>query len=293
VSDKRGTVLITGVGRSKSIGASLALGLAEDGWDLAIGYWEPYDERVGFGRGAHDPQDIAEKCRALGSRVDLVPGDLASPDVADQLVDAAAARNDLRGLVLSHCESVDSSILDTTVESWERHFAVNARASWLLIKAFAERLPEQRDVSQVAGRIIALTSDHAAHNLPYGASKGALDRIVIAAAVELGSRGIRANVVNPGPIDTGWMTPAIRQATNPPDSCRPAGYSRRHCKPRSVSDVRRRRLDYGTTPSLQRRIQYELSLGRTQFRLCRSVASARASYPFRQPKPRARWPDAP
>ena len=213
MSDKRGTVLITGVGRSKSIGAGLALGLAEDGWDLAIGYWEPYDERVGFGRGAHDPQDIAEKCRALGSRVDLVPGDLASPDVADQLVDAAAARNDLRGLVLSHCESVDSSILDTTVESWERHFAVNTRASWVLIKAFAERLPEQRDVSQVAGRIIALTSDHAAHNLPYGASKGALDRIVIAAAVELGSRGIRANVVNPGPIDTGWMTPEIRQAT--------------------------------------------------------------------------------
>ena len=53
MSDKRGTVLITGVGRSKSIGASLALGLAEYGWDLTIGYWAPYDERVGFVRGAH------------------------------------------------------------------------------------------------------------------------------------------------------------------------------------------------------------------------------------------------
>ena len=82
MSDRRGTVLITGVGRSKSIGAALALGLAEDGWDLTIGYWAPYDERVGFVRGAHDPQDVAEKCRALGSRVDLVPGDLASPDAA-------------------------------------------------------------------------------------------------------------------------------------------------------------------------------------------------------------------
>lgn len=126
MSDKRGTVLITGVGRSKSIGASLALGLAEDGWDLTISHWAPYDERVGFVRGAHDPQDIAEKCRALGSRVDLVPGDLASPEVAGQLVDAAASRNDLRGLVLSHCESVDSSILDTTIESWERHFRSSA-----------------------------------------------------------------------------------------------------------------------------------------------------------------------
>jgi 3-oxoacyl-[acyl-carrier protein] reductase len=41
---------------------------------------------------------------------------------------------------MSHCESVASSILDTTVDSWDRHFAVNARAAWLLIKAFAEYL---------------------------------------------------------------------------------------------------------------------------------------------------------
>ena len=58
--------------------------------------------------------------------------------------------------------------------------AVNARASWLLIRQFAERYqgPFGR------GRIVALTSDHTAGNLPYGASKGALDRIVIAAARE-------------------------------------------------------------------------------------------------------------
>lgn len=36
-------------------------------------------------------------------------------------------------IVMAHCESVDSSILDTTVESFDRHVAVNARAVWLLI----------------------------------------------------------------------------------------------------------------------------------------------------------------
>ena len=39
--------LVTGVGRLRSIGAGLALGLAADGWDLALGYWTPYDDRLG------------------------------------------------------------------------------------------------------------------------------------------------------------------------------------------------------------------------------------------------------
>lgn len=95
---------------------------------------------------------------------------------------------DLVGLVMSHCEGMSSSILDTGVESWDRRFAVNARAPWLLIKAFAEQLPEQ-ETTEVRGPIVALTSDHTVHNFPYGTSKGALDRIVIAAAVELGPRG--------------------------------------------------------------------------------------------------------
>ena len=43
-------------------------------------------------------------------------------------------------------------------------------------------------------------------------AEGALDRVVIAAGVELGPRGIRANVINPGPVDTGWMTPEVREA---------------------------------------------------------------------------------
>lgn len=125
------------------------------------------------------------------------------------LITAANRRDDLTALVLSHTESVDSSILDTSVASWDRHYAVNARASWLLIKAFAEQLPEQVRADR-AGRIVALTSDHTAHNLPYGSSKGALDRVVIAAAIELADRGISANSLNPGPIDTGWMDDELR-----------------------------------------------------------------------------------
>ena len=56
------------------------------------------------------------------------------------------------------------------------------------------------------GRIVALTSDHFVRNVPYGASKGALNRIVLAAAHEFADLGITANVVEPGPTDTGWMS---------------------------------------------------------------------------------------
>jgi 3-oxoacyl-[acyl-carrier protein] reductase len=86
---------------------------------------------------------------------------------------------------------------------------VNSRATWLLIKAFAEHLPHVQPGTE-GGRMVTLTSDHSVHNLPYGASKGALDSILIAAAVELADRGVRANVINPGGVDTGWMDEAIR-----------------------------------------------------------------------------------
>ncbi|MCB0911796.1 MAG: SDR family oxidoreductase [Propionibacteriaceae bacterium] len=211
MAQRRGTALVTGVGRRRSIGAELALGLASDGWDLLLNYWAPYDDRLDYERGADDPHAIAQECRRFGVRAEVVPADLADPDAPAALVAAALQLGDLRGLVLSHAESVDSAIADTTVESWDRHFAVNARASWLLVREFAATLPEE-STSGVRGRIVALTSDHTAHNLPYGASKGALDRVVIAAAVELGHRGVRANVINPGPIDTGWMTPELREA---------------------------------------------------------------------------------
>lgn len=199
------TALITGVGRRRGIGASIATGLAEDGWNLALSYWRPYDERLGLAGAPDDPVELATELRASGHTVELLPADLEQPAAAEALVRAAVDRlGPIDALVLSHCEGVDSGLLDTTVESFDRHYAVNVRASWLLIAAFARQLPS------TGGSVLALTSDHTVDNLPYGATKGALDRLVLASAHELSDRGLRANVINPGPIDTGWMDDRTR-----------------------------------------------------------------------------------
>lgn len=196
--------LVTGVSRSAGIGAAIAAALVDDGHAVVTSGHVDYDRRMAWGADADGPPSIGRA--HLGA-------DLADPNSPGLLVEHASAEiGPLTGLVLCHCESVDSSIVDTTVDSFDRHVAVNARASWLLIKAFAEQFPTEPDGDGPAGRIVAITSDHTPFNLPYGASKAALDRIVIAAATELAGLGITANVVNPGATDTGWMTPDIVDA---------------------------------------------------------------------------------
>jgi NAD(P)-dependent dehydrogenase (short-subunit alcohol dehydrogenase family) len=48
--------LITGVGRRRGIGASIAAGLGTNGWNLVLSYRHPYDDRIGHERGADDPE---------------------------------------------------------------------------------------------------------------------------------------------------------------------------------------------------------------------------------------------
>lgn len=201
--EPRPVALVTGASRSVGIAAAIARALASGGWDVATTYWQPYDERMAWGSTGHDATDLGAELEALGSRTVGIEADLADPAVPDTVVERAhAALGPLRALVVSHCESVDGDLLGTSVASFDRHMAVNARATWQLVAAFARQFVDPPGT----GRIVALTSDHTVGNTAYGASKGAMDRIVLAAATELAEHGITANVVDPGPTDTGWMT---------------------------------------------------------------------------------------
>ncbi len=203
----RPVALMTGVGRLAGLGAGIARRLASDGWDLALNYWSPYDERQPWGLHETDPHTLQCELRDLGAKVVLLEGDLNENNTPRSLFERLGEElGPCSALVLCHCESVASGIMDTSVESFERHLRVNVIAGWQLIREFARQIPDE------GGCVLALTSDHTVGNLPYGASKGALDRVVLAAARELASKSIRANVINPGPVDTGWMDARTREA---------------------------------------------------------------------------------
>ncbi|KUN84151.1 SDR family oxidoreductase [Streptomyces griseoruber] len=205
----RPLALVTGVGRTVGIGAGIARRLAASGWDIAFTYWAPYDDRMSWGRETGAAETIGRTLAEAGAHTAAIEADLADPKAPARVFDAVEERlgRPVTALVMCHCESVDSGLLDTTVESFDRHFAVNARATWLLIREFGHRFA----AAPGTGRIISLTSDHTVGNLPYGASKGALDRITLAAARELAHLGVTANAINPGPVDTGWMSEEMRE----------------------------------------------------------------------------------
>ena len=166
----RPLALITGVSRRAGIGAAIALHLAQDGWDIATTFWRPYDESMPWGSDPADVTWLREQLAAHGAMTEAVEADLSLVETPALVFDVAEESiGPVTALVLSHCHGDSSHILDTTVDSFDMHFAVNARASWLLVREFGRRfrVPSSR------GRIVAITSDHVAGNLPYGASRGA------------------------------------------------------------------------------------------------------------------------
>lgn len=126
---------------------------------------------------------------------------------------------------------MSGGIATISADSHDHHFAVNTRASVLLMAEFV-----RRHVSRKAdwGRIINISTS-GSYAFPseasYGASKFALESYSRSAARELGQFGITVNVISPGPTQTGWITPALEAALVPDTPLRRIGY------PEDIADV--------------------------------------------------------
>ena len=95
------------------------------------------------------------------------------------------------------------------------HFIANAVSPAVLIPEFARRHVAR---GETWGRIVNISTagaDGFPSEVSYGASKYALESFTRAAAHELGQFGITVNVLALGPVQTGWITPALEDAIRP------------------------------------------------------------------------------
>ncbi|NLT55879.1 MAG: SDR family oxidoreductase [Actinomycetales bacterium] len=206
-------LIVTGASRRVAIGAAVARRAVADGAAVLLHSWVPYDLGQPWGGDVEGPQALVEELRRQGGRVEHVSADLADPDAPAALVEAArAAFGHVDGVVANHARSIGQTLENLTAEELDAGFAVNTRATLLLVKAFAE----QHDDRRRGGRVLLFTSGqyHGAMpaELPYIASKAALHEITRSLAVHLIRRGITVNCVNPGPNDTGYADDTVRAA---------------------------------------------------------------------------------
>ena len=218
------TVLVTGVSRRVGIGHAIACRAADYGASVVAHHYRPHDASQPWG--ADDVEAVMASIRThlVGpARLVDIGADLAAPGEPARVVEqAVAGAGHLDALVCNQAmSSPDGPLAETTEAILDAHWAVDARASILLAQAFAAQDGFAAPAPQRAGRrhgaIVFLTSGQGLGPLPgevaYAAAKAAIAGVTLTIADELIDVGITVNTVNPGPVDTGYVTEEIRQAT--------------------------------------------------------------------------------
>ena len=203
-------VLVTGTSRRIAIGAGVARRLVADGASLLLHSWSPHDAEQPWGADPGGVDALVEELRSAGGTVEHVSADLADPAAPHALVETARSTfGRLDAVVANHARSSSQSLEELTAAEIDLSYAVNTRATLLLVQAFAAHHD-----GAPGGRVVLFTSGQYTGampgELPYIASKAALHELTASLAVHLMPRGITVNCVNPGPNDTGYADAATR-----------------------------------------------------------------------------------
>jgi NAD(P)-dependent dehydrogenase (short-subunit alcohol dehydrogenase family) len=195
--------LVTGAGTG--IGRAVCVRLAEEGADVVVT--------------SQTPANVEETCRLAR---EVATGDVVgmTTDVADRSSVDGAVRQTVERFgridVLSNNAGIElvhgPSVVETTDEEWERIFRVNVTGTFYACRAAIPHLPEGGSIVNMASinSFIAWEND-----APYTATKGALLQFTRALALELAPRGVRANAVCPGVIDTPLTDYFLARADDP------------------------------------------------------------------------------
>lgn len=214
--------LVTGGGRG--IGRAICLALARDGFDVAVNY----------AGNAAAADETAAACRELGVNAVTLQADVSSAENCQALVDAAVqALGRLDVLVNNAGVTVDKLMMRLSEADFDRVVDTNLKGAFFCTKAATRVMMRQR-----YGRVISLSSVVGMHGnagqANYAASKAGLIGMTKSVAKEYAARGITANAVAPGLIETD-MTAAM------PETARKAALgtipAERSGRPEDVADA--------------------------------------------------------
>jgi NAD(P)-dependent dehydrogenase (short-subunit alcohol dehydrogenase family) len=194
-------------GADSGIGRAVALAYAREGADIVFGY---LDESV-------DADETARLVTEAGRTCVPVPGDLSDAAACRTLIGIAVERFGRIDVLVHNAafQRTHDDIADISDEEWDHTIATNLSAYFHLVKAAVPHMPSGSSI--IATSSIQSDSPSPAL-LAYAATKAAISNLTASLSQMLGEKGIRANVVAPGPI---W-TPLI-PATMPSDKVQSFG----------------------------------------------------------------------
>ena len=185
------TVLVTGA--SKGIGRSIALGMANRGYDVVINDIASEQAKL---------DTLAAEIQGKGQRALPIVADVSNKQQVDAMIKKTLDEWGVLDVLVNNAGILTVSMVDElTEDAWDRVFEVNAKGVFLVTQAVISHMKERRE-----GRIIHIASIGGKRGGPgqahYCSSKGAVIEFTRVLAMELGSYGITVNAVCPGIILT-------------------------------------------------------------------------------------------